>query len=221
MRAWLLDVDYVHTRRAIRLLLKAHGKTLRAYAKFEPYFYLQPDSKDAEEKLKNVTVLDGDKSEHILKSEWVDRFLDGKSVRLLKIVVGHPGLVPRFQDAVKHLGQTYEFGILFTRRYLIDNGLVPHSLVDVTLDEKKWVQSIAPLPTEGMPDWNMLSLDIETYNPTGMPDAKKDPAIMVSLADDQSSSVITYKKRTEEFAESVDSEKAMLERLCAVLLEKK
>lgn len=221
MRAWLLDVEYVHPKRALRLLLKANGKTVRAYDSFQPYFYLLPkDPQTAEEAVRKVSVVHDNQPAKIDDVSWVEKTLDGKNVRLLRLGVAHPGLVPPLSDSVKHLGQCLEYRILFTRRYLVDKGLVPGDQVDVRLKDR-WVQSISRVPAEGLPDWNVLSFDIETYNPTGMPDAKKDPVIMVSYADDRESKVLTYSPRNEPFAETLGSEKQMLERFSKVLREKK
>ncbi|MBI4361029.1 ribonuclease H-like domain-containing protein [Candidatus Micrarchaeota archaeon] len=221
MRAWLLDVDYVHAKRALRLLLKANGKTVRAYDSFQPYFYLLPkDPASAEDAVRSASAVKDGEVVKIQDVSWVEKSFYGKKVHLLRLGVAHPGLVPPLSDAVKHLGSCLENNILFTRRYLIDKGLVPGDQVDVTLKDK-WVQSIARVPAVGLPDWNVLSFDIETYNPSGMPDARKDPMIMVSYADDGESKVLTYSPRTEAFCESLESEKAVLERFSKVLREKK
>ncbi|MBI5226905.1 ribonuclease H-like domain-containing protein [Candidatus Micrarchaeota archaeon] len=239
MEAWLLDVSYVHSKKAIRLLLKANGKSIRAYHKHEPYFYLKPKDEvrtDAPkenadgfastiEQLKKIQTFDGEKNYNLERIEPVERLLEGKKTQVLKLVVAHPGLVPKFQDLVRQYGETYEFNILFTRRYLIDNQLTPSSPVEVEFEDKnglRWVTSIRTIPSEEIPPANVLAFDIETYNPSGMPEAKRDPMLMLSYADAHSSNVITYAKpaRTERFVQNVASEKEVLERFAQVLREK-
>lgn len=221
MRAWLLDVEYVHPKRALRLLLKAKGKTVRAYDSFQPYFYLLPnDLATAEDAVRKVSLVHDMETVKVQDVSWVEKSFYGKKVKLLRLGVAHPGVVPPLSDSVKHLGSCLENNILFTRRYLIDKKLVPGDQVDVVLKDK-WVQSMVRVPAEGLPDWNVLSFDIETYNPSGVPDSRKDPVIMVSYADDKESKVLTYSPRSEAFAEVLDSEKAVLERFSKVLREKK
>ena len=241
MRAWLLDVNYVHSQRAIRLLLKVNGKSIRAYHKHEPYFYLKPKSSGSIggnganghsdafaatiEQLKKVQVNDGEKNYNLERIEPVQRLLEGKTTDVLKLVTAHPGLVPKFQDAVKHFGDTYEYNILFTRRYLIDRQLTPGAEVDVEFERKhnqRWVTSILSAATDATPPYNILSFDIETYNPSGMPDPKRDALLMASYADASESKVITYAQpaRTEAFVQNVASEKDVLEKMAQVLREK-
>ncbi len=241
MKAWLLDVNYVHAKKAIRLLLKINGKSIRAYHKHEPYFYLKPkaqgqDNTNGEngkadafastiEQLKKIQAYDGEKNYNLERIEPVERLLEGKKTTVLKLVVAHPGLVPKFQDLVRHFGETYEYNILFTRRYLIDRQLTPSSPVDVEFEQKnglRWVTSIQSIPSEEMPPANVLAFDIETYNPHGMPDPKRDPMIMLSYADAQENKVVTYAQppRTESFVQNVATEKDVLERFAQVLREK-
>lgn len=246
VKAWLIDVNYVHAKRAIRVLLKANGKSIRAYHKHEPYFYLKPiNSKNQSkektthdtlaepldiysstiENLKKIQVSDGEKTYHIEHIERVQRLLEGKQTDVLKLVVAHPGLVPKFQDAVKYYGETYEYNILFTRRYLIDRKITPSSPVDVEFEHKsglRWVKSIRSVPSEDLPPYNLLAFDIETYNPRGLPDSKRDPLIMLSFADGTQSKVLTYTKppRSETFVENLPTEKAVLEQFAQRLRDK-
>ncbi len=226
MKAWLLDVNYVHSQRAIRLLLKVNGKSIRAYHKHEPYFYLKAkDPAAALEPLMKVQVNDGEKNYTLERIEPVSRLLEGKATDVLKLVTAHPGLVPKFQEAVRHYGETYEYNILFTRRYLIDNKLTPGAEVSVEFEKKggkRWVSSIHSEATEANPPYNILAFDIETYNPSGMPDPKRDPLLMASYADASESKVITYAQpaRSESFVQNVASEKEVLQRLADVLREK-
>ncbi|MBI2445816.1 ribonuclease H-like domain-containing protein [Candidatus Micrarchaeota archaeon] len=226
MKAWLLDVNYVHSQRAIRLLLKVNGKSIRAYHKHEPYFYLKPkDLASALEPLKKVQANDGEKNYTFERIDTVSRLIEGKPTDVLKLVTAHPGLVPKFQEAVRHYGDTYEYNILFTRRYLIDNHLTPGAEVDVEFERrqgKRWVTAIRSDATDAVPPYNILAFDIETYNPSGMPDAKRDPLLMASYADATESKVLTYAQppRTEGFVENLASEKEVLERLAQVLREK-
>jgi len=225
VKAWLMDVNYMHAQRAIRLLLKVDGKSIRAYHKHEPYFYLKANDPACLEQLKKIQVNDGEKNYALERIEPVQRMLEGKPTQVWKLVTAHPGLVPKFQDAVRHYGATYEYNILFTRRYLIDNHLTPGAQVEVEFERrngKRWVTSIHSVATDANPPYNILAFDIETYNPSGMPDPKRDPLLMASYADASESRVITYAQplRTEGFVQNVASEKDVLQRLAQVLREK-
>ena len=95
--------------------------------------------------------------------------------------------------------------------------MTPSSLVEVDIKDG-WIQSIRSVVSEDVPPANVLSFDIETYNPQGMPDPKKDPLIMLSYADASESQVITYAQppRPESFVQTVTGEKEVLERVKAL-----
>ncbi|MBI5036780.1 ribonuclease H-like domain-containing protein [Candidatus Micrarchaeota archaeon] len=217
--AMLLDADYVHSKRAIRLTLKAKGKTFRAYdPSFKPYFYLLARDSNG---IGDVSVMDEGKQYKFGKMEEVERVLEGKKTKLFRLEVAHPGLVPLFREAVRGFGEAFESRIPFVRRYLIDKGLVPCGLVEIT-GKNRMIESITPVERVEPFVVNALAFDIETYNTHGLPDAKKDPLIMLSYADASEAKVLSWKKKfSSNFVESLSSEKEVLEEFGRRLREKK
>lgn len=229
IKAFLLDVDHVMLDKlsGIRLMLKLEdGRTFRLYDSFEPYFIVQPkdptakgvaDARDGLEKLQAQDKFG------VRKPKRVDDLVlsyRGKKLTLLKVVAFTASDVPPLRRDAERFGQPFEYDIPFTRRYLIDKKLKPNALHEIDHDGFR-VKGIKPLDGDASPKLRMLSLDIETYNPDGIPNAEKDPILMIGF-DGEAKGVYSYRKKfSRDYVKSFASEKDMIEAFCALLTEKK
>jgi len=74
-----------------------------------------------------------------------------------------------------------------------------------------------PIDSE-FPELKTLSFDIEVHNPKGMPQAEEDPIIMISLSSNQGlQTVLSTKKSSLEFVETLKTEAHMLERFVEIV----
>jgi DNA polymerase elongation subunit (family B) len=232
MKAFLLEVEPSARRgqSGVRLFLKTPGgKSVAAFAPFEPYFYLVPngDISQAAVQIMAVKALSRNEMIGVKRTEEIERNAFGNATKMLKVFTHAPGHVPALREECKAFGQSYEHTILFTRRFVIDSGLVPGALAEFELDEHKTVKSWKNLPPEEafatMPPLRTLTFDIETHNPGGISRPEKDPILMVSYSADDGEGVITYAKSAvgKKFVKLVKGEKEMLEAFVALVKEKK
>jgi len=221
MRGILIDVSYKTkgSHPVISLILKGK-KFFRIYDhSFEPYFYLHTD--DPEDAKKIVEQLVVEEKGSVVKAkrvEKVKKLLSGKQTELLRIVCNHPQEVPLLREEVKKLGTTYEHNIPFTRRYIIDRGLVPLNAIEFEREGKELKKVIKVHDVPSL-KFNTLAFDIETYNPQGAPRPSKDPVLMISYADEESG-VLTTKKINKPFVHALSTEKEMLEKFSELIKKK-
>ena len=194
----LLDIDYVLDEQR-RPIIRIFGKTDKGDSvvaldkSFEPYFYaVAEDLEDAEKDVKGLKS----ESFKIEKVKVLKRFYKNREMEILKIFTRAPPEVPAAREAVKALKSVYdvyEADILFTQRYVIDKGLVPMSMVKVKGKkvESELVTDLCieleggpEVTDEPLPKLKIMSFDIEVFNPKGMPQADRDPIIMLSAASD-------------------------------------
>jgi DNA polymerase I len=221
MKGLLIDVNYKTkgSQPVITLIFK--GKRFyRIYDhSFEPYFYLYTeDIADAKKEVEQLIVEEKGEVMKVKRVEKLKMTLAGKERELLKIVCNHPREVPVLREEVKKFGVTYEHNIPFTRRYIIDKGLTPLSIVEFEREGKELKKIIKLHDTPSL-KFNTLAFDIETYNPQGAPRPSKDPVIMVSYAD-ESTGVLTTKKINKHFIHTCKDEREMIEKFCSLIKEK-
>jgi DNA polymerase I len=238
----LLDTDHVAIRgktgkkSAVRLFLKdaETGETFYLFDYLEPYFYLlledgkEKETEDLKKKLMNLKAVE--RNGEVIRPtrvEEVKRLLLGKEKHFLKIFVCHPQHVPQLREHAKEFGKTFEYGITYAqRRYLIDRNLIPSSLVEIEF-EGKFVKTIRNVEEKMdlFPELRRLAFDIEVYNPKGVPDASRDPVIMISYADSKESGVYSYEKdfgkKEEDFLKKFAGEKELIEAFCSLLRKKR
>jgi DNA polymerase I len=226
-RAWLLDVEFVQRegKPALRLFLKDErtGHAFRLYDEsFEPYFLVLPrgDPADAERLLQKTRVRVRIEHAEVKRVERVRLQHFGESKEFLKVFAFHPAHVPKLREAAKPLGETFEYDIPWTRRYLIDRALSPTSLVEGEADGRV-VKSVRAVPTDESPVLRTVAFDIETYNPKGAPDPRRDPVLMASYADGRENEVLSHTKHFKsKHAKSLKTEREMIEALCDVFRAK-
>lgn len=210
--AILIDADYVIEggKTLVRLQMKAKS-VFYLYDEYLPYFYLDAPKSEIEHILKVHADFRGEKIFPI-KAEQVERELEGKKQKVLKVYFKYPFHVPPMREGLKKY-RRWEYDILFGRRYMIDKKIGPLMKIKYERQGKKIIKIIKC--SDAMPQFRMLSFDIETYNPQGAPRPQKDPAIMISYALSeklQDAHVLTYKQiEGEKYCKNCQSEKGMLE----------
>ncbi|MFH1750147.1 MAG: DNA-directed DNA polymerase [Candidatus Micrarchaeota archaeon] len=232
--ALLLDVGYVMKNNAsmLRLILKdpETKRTFRLYdEEFEPYFYLKTEGSEEEAgkvtaDLLKITAFDRGKEIRIKRVGNITRKLLHEDAKFLKITCFHPSDVTKIREEAKRFGETFEHGISYTKRYVIDKALVPCSLIEFQEGEQHRATGIKQAKATGIAEMplNIIALDIETYNPRTIPNPASDPAIMVGWADEKEKGIFSFKKKVRDSnAEILQTEKEMLERLGDFLKEKK
>jgi DNA polymerase I len=232
--AFLLDVGYLmkNNTSMLRLLLKDKEtrKTYRMHdEKFEPYFYLklEGDEKEQErmaEDLLKIRAYDRGKEIKIKRIEKATKLLLHEKCDFLRIICVHPSDVTKIREEVKKFGETFEQGISYTKRYVIDKDLIPMSLVEIEAGENRKIESIKAIKEENYSELpiSLLALDIETYNPKTVPNPLVDPAIMIGWADGSGKGIFTFQKKVrEENVQVLPTEKEMLEKFGLFLKEKK
>ncbi len=208
-RAFFIDAGYTvrDGKTYVSLLLKGK-KTVRRYYQCDPYFYV-----DAPEEHKEA-ILDAQGVRHSgeivtpIRSEIVERRVNGAIKKLIKLYCREPSHVPAIRAGIPFT--CYEYSIPFVRRFIFDMGLSPLSVVSYER-EGALIKRIVKIE-QGEPRLAALAFDIETYNPAGAPREGKDPVIMMSYAGAGGSGVLTFGKRAQDFVETLPDERAMLER---------
>ncbi len=201
----LLDADY-ETRGekpVIRLFYKTpSGRTVEEVSDFIPYFYALP-KEEAQALASEAGKISGVSGTSVKEMVW-----QGKKAQVVRIAATQPKEVPKLREDVKSLAScsgVYEADIPFARRYIIDAGITPME------------------HTDEMPP-AVASVDIEVAVGKGEPNPSRDPAIMISYADSGGlTKVLTYRTVagfSADYVEVLDSEKAMLKRLVALMEER-
>ncbi|MEA1904532.1 MAG: 3'-5' exonuclease, partial [Candidatus Hadarchaeota archaeon] len=183
MKGLLLDSDYVKKgeRSLMRLFVKRGDETITALdPSFEPYLYAVAERPGRIAKA--IGKLQVQKSGRTLKPksvEVVERTLLGKKVESVKVTFHHQDDMHPLRHEIRGFPEVkdiYEFDIPPARRYLVDHELVPMSGVEIKgkVSEEDGRREVLlekpPIPTKvSEPGLNIMSFDIEVYNPTGSP----------------------------------------------------
>jgi DNA polymerase I len=192
LNCFLIDVDYItlEGRAIIRMWLKDDdGKNIVAYdPKFEPYFYAITDY---DEEILSVTAIRSGEEIKPNRVEKVKKQDFGRPIEVLKVYVNHPQHVPLLREQVIGLGtEVREADILYAIRYIIDKQLIPMDKVfiegvereDVNFDLAVEVKNIKAVAAGKNPKLKVLAFDCEMMSHGGIPDPKKDPIIIISIA---------------------------------------
>ncbi len=192
---------------------------------FEPYLFIILNGQLDLEKLSSLSVKPK-------KIERQRKVLLGKIVDCAKIYASLPEEIPKLRDELRSLRIVcHEADILFARRYLIDLGIVPGTLCNVSgsfIDDRSRVpvfkaEKIFPLAGGFHSDTSMIAVDIETLNPFGRVIAPREqPIVMLSLYGMGVQTVLTWKKFNCSlgFVEFVEDESALLRRFREIIAEK-
>ncbi len=232
-----MDSDYAEEEKqpCIRLFIKNENGTIVAVDQnFKPYLYVVAD--EPTKVMKTISKLQMEEENRTIKPESVglaNRTFLGQEVKAIKVTFDNPKDMAPLRHVIRSIRgvkEIYEFDIQPARRYLIDSGLVPMGGISFSGDvvEKDGVKPVLldkpPAPTKAPKiDLNIMSFDIEVYNPTGSTRSDKDPILMISLADNRGfRKVITWKdfKAGLDYVEVVPGEREMLERFVQIVEER-
>ncbi|MEW6593093.1 MAG: DNA-directed DNA polymerase [Candidatus Hadarchaeota archaeon] len=237
MKGVLLDVDYSEEEEqpAVRLFFKGEEAWAALDEKFEQFFFVEAeDSRKAQKIISKLEPTEQGRTVRPKSTEVVKRFRLGRELDVVKVSLRHPADVHTLRHAIRNevpgVKDIYEHDIPPARRYLMFSGLTPMGGVEASGREeprgglKTIFLDSAPVPAQvSEPKLNVMSFDIEVYNPAGSPRPGKDPIIMMSLADNKGfRRVITWKgaKAGAEYLEVVKSEREMLERFIQIVQER-
>ena len=225
MEFQIFDCDYVMADRpVIRLFGRTdRGKSICAFVEgFTPYFYVTPDAADMLADEQQVVGIE--KVRKKMPSGY------GAEIDLLKVYLRNPAKTPEVREHLVRAGaKVFEADIPFKYRWMTDSGLGGMSWVKIK--ESEGVQTMTASAdktvhvvsferhqnTENAP-MKVLALDIECV-PTiegTVPDAGRDPVIMVSLVfspEYNGRKTILLSTRPGEGVCSYDGEKELLEGL--------
>ncbi len=217
----MLDATYKVTTKAVIYLFgrTEDGKRIIVKDNFEPYFWvLAMPGQDPTPALEQLTLAKG----KVVRVERVKKKLNEHEIDALKVFVDLPQNVPSLREACRKLPEVrdvLEADILFVRRYLIDKGLTPFTLIEADCEpttesaraEVFEATEVRQVSDETLAKPKIIALDIETYNPQGRRSLpEQHPIVMLALYGEGLKKVLTWKK--VEGAECLDSESEMLER---------
>lgn len=232
MEIQILDVDYTLVNE--KPIIRIFGKTLEGesvcafYEGYQPYFYVE--GKGAEKFL--------EREPQVVKIENVKRdvVMCYQAPReMCKVTIKNPAKTPDLRERLKMNGFVpYEADILFKYRFMNDIGLNGMEWVKIksspaateTVQADKKVKISEMKPTKRIEDvpLKILALDIECAPlKKGMvPEAKKDPIILISLVFDskfKGGKYMTLSTRMGNGVTACDSEKEMLEKFIEIIKE--
>ncbi|MEM0314510.1 MAG: DNA-directed DNA polymerase [Archaeoglobaceae archaeon] len=194
----LIDAEYVTIgdRAVVRLWCK-DGDIFIAYDKnFKPYFYVLGVEEEIAEKVA-VKTRKGTITPESYERRKVKVF--GKEVEALVVYARHPQDVPKLRELFSQFGEVREADIPFAYRYLIDKDLACMDGVRIEGKEVEGkiksyeVEKIERISAE-FPKLKILAFDCEMLSSFGMPDAERDPIIVIALkwGDDEKDEKILY-----------------------------
>ncbi len=237
MKGLLIDVDYSEKEALplVRLFMKSRFETIVALdPSFEDYLYVV--SKEPQKTVKLISKIELHENGKLIKpkkAEVVKRNLMGVEIDAIEVTFHLPVEVTKLRHEIRHLPEVkaiYEFDIPSTRRYLVNRGLTPMSGVEVSGEVgvedgiKTVIIDKPPKPAEVEEQkLNVMSFDIEVYNPTGSIRPEKDPIIMISIADNLGfRKVITWKDfdRKPDYVDVVSNERNMIKRFIDLVKER-
>ncbi len=220
MELQILDVDYVmvNEKPIIRIFGKtAGGKSVCGfYEGFLPYFYVKGGV--------DVSGMNGEaqKIEKVMRKDTKDN----KEAVFQRIVTSAPAKTPEYREMFQRKGNdVFEADILFKYRFMNDMGLkglgwirtVGGDVNTATVNTSQCfkITGMGPIEMEDAP-MRILALDIECVPVVegSVPDARRDPVIMVSLAfspTHKRARSLVLSTRPGPGAEAFDDEKSMLQ----------
>lgn len=204
---------------------------------FLPYFWVMAeDNKTFAEKVRKLEVEIKQGVAKVLDAEVVKKKYLGRDVDAVKVTVNMPPAVPALREVIKKwdfVKSVNEADILFVRRYLIDKGITPLTVVEAegeltNIRSKVPVfkaSSVSQFSDDSIKESKIVAVDIETYNPAGKGDLvpEKNPIIMLAVYAKDFQKVITWKrfKTDKDYIEFVKSEEELITRFLEVIEEVK
>ncbi|MFH7882419.1 MAG: DNA-directed DNA polymerase, partial [Candidatus Aenigmatarchaeota archaeon] len=150
---------------------------------------------------------------------------------LIKITIDNPRRIPDVRELIKEweeVEETYEYDIVYYKRYLLDKFIEPMDWIEVEgreIEEKSYqvkkvieAEDVKPVKFEKEIKFKILAFDTEWIEENG-----EDKLIMLSLVcNDGFKKVLTcYKwEKKPEYVECLSSEKEIIERFIEIVKEK-
>ena len=213
-KAYLLSLSYtVKNGKTYVVFLVKGKKVTKLYYQYNPYFLVDAPE-DKREAIEMMELFVKGESVSPIKAETTTVLSKLKKKKLIKVVCKKPADVPILKGAIPF--PCFEFSIPFIRRFIFDFQLVPNGVIKYER-KGRLIKKISGCE-QGKIDLKTLAFDIETYNPLGMPRENKDPVIMISYYG-KGKGVITTKKSKEKYVETVEDEKALIERFTEIVQE--
>lgn len=214
-----LDVDYENRESStIKILGRTkEGKKIEVVDEsLQPYFWVLPK--------KNIETLKGkiENMEGVVKAEAENKKFYEKPVRAIKVTVKNQKVLQEVSHELRHtrvVDSVLETDINFTRRYLIDKGIIPLQLYEIEVEENK-IKKVTQ--KEGSYDEpKILAFDIETYSEPGRYSLDiKDPIISLAFQGEKFRKVITWKRfPTEEDITFVSNEAELIKEFIKTIKE--
>jgi len=192
--------------------------------RFIPYFFVTGMSEDA------LKLLEQDGA-RVINAEKITRKINEHEHDVIKVTANIPKAVPILKQLITEQGATtYEADILFARRYLIDNHIIPFEEIIVECTPTAHTAKVPCYTVHSIRKGDsvhstprMLALDIETYNPDGKNmNAKKHPIITIALYGEGFQKILTWKQfACEGPLEVLASEADMIQRMIELIEEHK
>ncbi|TDA28051.1 MAG: DNA polymerase [Archaeoglobi archaeon] len=185
MQGLLLDAEYVtlDEKAIIRLWCKGEEVFIAYDKNFKPYFYVF----DVDEETIERAVVKTRKGA-ITPESYERRKVKilGEEKDAFVVYAKHPQHVPKLREIFSEFGEVREADIPFAYRYLIDKDLACMDGVKIKGREiggkiKSYeIDEIERVEIE-VPDLKILAFDCEMLSSFGMPDAEKDPIIVIAV----------------------------------------
>ncbi len=206
---------------------------------FRPYFYVLLKDEDKIDsfcsKVKKIKVEHKNRKAAVTDTETADKKYLGKRRKAVKVFVKIPADVPVIREVIKEwdmIESLNEYDVKYTRRYLIDKGITPLTLVEA---EGKIIKLKSRVPcfkadklehysSESIKNPKVFAFDIETYNPAGKRYVPEEhPIIMLAIYGEDYKKVLTWKKfKTDKrYIEFVDGEVDLINRFKDIIEKKK
>lgn len=229
-----LDIEYV-TLDSGKIQINLFGITLdrkkvQVIDSFYPYFWVilnkKTDNKKTIRKIKKASSLILDIEEHN-KKYLCD------SVIALKIYSSNVINLRKIKNEIKEfkeINKIRELDISVTKKYLIDNKIIPYSLYTVEGEIKKEnfgaidyiinAKKIKKASLDFITNLRVLAFDLETSCIGPSPDTNKDPIIMCSFyGSNNFKKVITWKFIDSEYVKTVKGEAELINEIIRTVKE--
>ncbi|NIO21519.1 MAG: hypothetical protein GTN76_12455 [Candidatus Aenigmarchaeota archaeon] len=230
----IFDIDYtmVDDRPIVRIFGKTKkGETVCGfYENYLPYFYARGEG-----------VEDAVKGEsNMVKVERVERFLpigyQKQTSELYRITLKNPAKTPEIRDRLRSKGfEVFEADIPFKYRFMADFDLKGMEWIEVEGSEgvttntvstqvKIPIKQFKKIEMDGMARLKFLCLDIEcvSLKEGEMPEARKDPIIMISLVFSEpykGKDSLVMSTRSDIDVKPFETEKELLEDLIGIIMD--
>ena len=230
---FFIDISYeIDNNKGIILLLgkNKEGKRVLVKKEFYNYFFVLPTEGKEEEVYNKIRELKNLPTK-ILLLDYVEKKIENRVKKFIKIVVENPRKIKDVRDVVKEIDgveETFEYNISFYKRFLIDFKLKPCAWIEVEgeiVKDKKYdvdivvnAKEIKQIENIFEPEVKVISLDTEWVEVEN-----KERLIMISLFSKNWKKVLALSKweGSLDFVESCPSEEKMIKRLVEILKEEK